>query len=251
MHRFYLPPEQCCGTSLLLAGREAHHALHVLRVRQGERVTVLDGAGHEFLCQVHDAGHDAMPLAVVEKKANLPLPCQITLLQAIPRGKLFDSIIQKATELGVFRIVPILAERVVSRLDSEDAANKSGKWRQLAIEAIKQCGSPWLPQVESPLTLGQFLSRREKFDLPLVAALEGERRHPREYFREFLATHRHLPASACVWIGPEGDFTPAEMDRIKGEGALPMTLGPFVLRTETAAAYCLSILNYELHSPAA
>ena len=251
MHRFYLPPEQCCGASLQLAGREAHHALHVLRLRQGDRLTVLDGAGHEFLCEVRRASRDTVPLAVVGKKSSPPLPCRITLLQAIPKGKLFDSIIQKATELGAFRIVPILAERVVSKLDPEETANKSGKWRQVAIEAIKQCGSPWLPQVESPLTPGQFLSRGEAFDLPLVAALESERRHPREWFREFYAAHKRLPASACVWIGPEGDLTPEEMDQIKGHGALPITLGPWVLRTETAAIYCLSILNYELQCQAA
>jgi len=250
MHRFYLPPEQCRDTSLLLTGREAHHALHVLRVQQRERVTVLDGAGHEFLCEVQDAKCQALQLVVVGKKTASPVPCPITLLQAIPKGKLFESIIQKATELGASRIVPILSERVVSKLDPEDATSKTDKWRQIAIEAIKQCGSPWLPQVEPPLTPAQFVSRGEKFDLPFVAALEGERRHPREYFREFFATHKRVPASTCGWIGPEGDFTPEEMNRIKGEGALPITLGPLVLRAETAATYSLSILNYELHSPA-
>ena len=249
MHRFYLPPEQCRDTTLRLAGREAHHALHVLRVRPGERVTVLDGTGHEFLCQVHEANRDALQLTVVERKTIPVLPGQITLLQAIPKGKLFESIVQKATELGASRIVPILSERVVSRLDDHDAADKTDKWRQVAIEAVKQCGSPWLPHVESPLTPGQFLARGENFELPLVAALEGERRHPRECIREFHAAHKRLPTSACVWIGPEGDFTPAEMEHIKSEGALPITLGPLVLRTETAATYCLSVLNYELRSP--
>jgi 16S rRNA (uracil1498-N3)-methyltransferase len=189
-------------------------------------------------------------LAVVEEQAATALSCQITLLQAIPKGKLFESIIQKATELGAFRIVPVLAERVASKLDDEDAVHKTEKWRHVAIEAIKQCGSPWLPQIEPPMTPGQFLSRRERFELPLVAALDGERRHPREFFANFQARHHRLPASICIWIGPEGDFTPAEMESIKTAGALPITLGSLVLRTETAATYCLSILNYELHSPA-
>jgi 16S rRNA (uracil1498-N3)-methyltransferase len=248
MHRFYLPPGQCHGTSLCLSEREAHHALHVLRVRQEERVTVLDGNGHEFLCTVGKASRDAIQLNVVQEKSHTPLPCRITLLQAIAKGKVFESIVQKATELGAYRIVPILSERVLTKLEGEEAAHKTDKWRQVAIEAIKQCGSPWLPEVEPPMTPQQFLLREEHFDSPLIAALEGERRHPREYFCSFRAQHGRPPASVCVWIGPEGDFTPAETNLIKAGGALPVTLGPLVLRTETAATYCLSVINYELQS---
>lgn len=249
MHRFYLPPDQCRTAVLHLTGREAHHALHVLRVREGEKVTVLDGDGHELFCQVGTASRDTVQLEVVEKKSHSALPCRITLLQAIPKGKLFESIVQKATELGAFRIVPILSERVVSKLDGQEAAHKTDKWRQVAIEAIKQCGSAWLPQVELPLTPAGFLSRGEKFDLPLVAALEDERRHPRDYFADFQAQHNRRPASVCIWIGPEGDFTQEEMKSIKTAGALPITLGNLVLRSETAAIYCLSVLNCELHAP--
>lgn len=249
MHRFYLPPDQCRSAVLHLTGREAHHALHVLRVLEGEKVTVLDGAGQELICQAGKANREAVQLNVVEKTFHPALPCRTTLLQAIPKGKLFESIVQKATELGAFRIVPILSERVVSRLDDKEAAHKTDKWRQVAIEAIKQCGSPWLPQVELPVTPAKFISRGETFDLPLVAALDGERRHPRECFVNFQAQHNHMPATVCIWVGPEGDFTPDELQHIKGTGACPVTLGPLVLRAETAATYCLSVLNYEFQFP--
>jgi len=248
MHRFYLPPDQCRDSSLRLADREAHHAIHVLRVRRGERVAVLDGAGREFLCEVQDIGRDAVQLTIVQQNLVPPLPASVTLLQAIPKGKLFESIVQKTTELGVARIVPILSERVVAHLDDEDGAQKADKWRQVAVEAIKQCGSPWLPQIESPMTPKQFLARKEPFELPLLASLQSDRRHPREYFREFQTEHGRLPASVCVWIGPEGDFTPAEVNAIQAEGVRPITLGRLVLRTETAAVYCLSVLNYELQA---
>src|SRR5208283_2194722 len=113
---FYLPPADCNGATLLLTGREAHHALRVLRVRRGDRVTVLDGAGTEFLCDIQNFDPDEIQLVVAEKKSIPPLPYQITLLQALPKGKLFESIIQKATELGVHRIFPLLSERVVTHL---------------------------------------------------------------------------------------------------------------------------------------
>ncbi len=248
MHRFYLPPNECRDSILLLTGREAHHALRVVRVHRGERILVLDGLGAEFLCEVQDHHRDTVKLALVEKRSVSPLPYRITLLQAVPKGKLIESIIQKATELGVYRIVPLLSQRVVTRLQKKGSRDKVSKWQLTAVEAIKQCGSAWLPQVDAPVTPGQFLLRDEEFDLPLLASLQGDRQHPRYYFRAFQVQHGHPPKSVCVWIGPEGDFTPEETEAIKASGALPITLGRLVLRTETAATYCLSILNYELQS---
>ena len=109
MHRFYLPPSVCQNSSLTLSEREAHHALDVLRVRRGERVVVLDGAGHEFLCEVREIERRAATLAVLQKNPIAPLPYQLTLLQAITKGKTMDLIVEKATELGAHRIVPILS----------------------------------------------------------------------------------------------------------------------------------------------
>jgi 16S rRNA (uracil1498-N3)-methyltransferase len=248
MPRFYLSPDRCLGPVLSLVEREAHHALHVLRVQRGERVSVLDGAGHEFLCEVQEVSRDQLHLAVLEQRTAPPLPCQITLFQALPKGKLIESIIQKATELGAARIVPVLSERVVSRIDGESAAQKAAKWQWVAVDSIKQCGTPWLPRVEPPLTFQECLRRQEKFELPLVASLHSGARHPRHYFRTFQQQHSRLPASACVWVGPEGDFSPAELEALVSAGMLPITLGPLVLRAETAATYCLSVLSYELHS---
>jgi 16S rRNA (uracil1498-N3)-methyltransferase len=248
MHRFYLPPEQSRENVLTLSERETHHALHVLRIRQGERLVVLDGAGQELLCEVQRQEHDHLKLNVVQRNFVPPLPYQITLLQAIPKGKIIESIIQKATELGAFRIVPLLSDRVTTQLDDENAASKAEKWRLTAIEAIKQCGSPWLPQVEAPVTPKEYLARGEKFELPLIGSLQNDCRHPREYFKTFYQERKRLPKTVAVWIGPEGDFTPAEMNMVKSAGVLPITLGRLVLRTETAAIYSLSMLNYELQS---
>jgi 16S rRNA (uracil1498-N3)-methyltransferase len=274
MHRFYLPPERCAGAALRLDGREAHHALHVLRVKRGELVAVLDGVGNEFLCAVENSSRQAVTLSVSLKNFTPPPPCSITLLQAVPKGKIIESIIQKAAELGVHRLVPLLTERVVTRLGDEDSASKREKWQQVAIEAIKQCGAVWLPKIEAPTTIEKFLAPHRSggrqtagfveenkkcgslpeaaapthFELALVGSLQSDRRHPRECFREFQAKHGRLPQSIGVWIGPEGDFTMDELKAIKAGGALPISLGRLVLRVETAAIYCLSILNYESNS---
>jgi len=138
MHRFYLPPEQCRDNSLTLTDGGAHHAINVLRVRQGERVVVLDGAGQELMCEVKQLERDQVLLAVSQRNSIPPLPYQLTLLQAIPKGKIMEGIIQKATELGAHRIVPILSDRVTVQLDEERGPNRAEKWRHTAIEAVKQ-----------------------------------------------------------------------------------------------------------------
>jgi 16S rRNA (uracil1498-N3)-methyltransferase len=246
MHRFYLSPDECKTGSLMLTGREAHHASRVLRVRRGEEVVVLDGAGSEFLCYVENPGRDSVQLVVSKKNLILRLPYQIILLQAVPKGKIIESIIQKAVELGANRVVPLLTERVTTRLEGDSAAHKAEKLQHVAVEAIKQCGAAWLPKIETPVTPKEFLARGEKFDLPLVASLQPGSRHAREYFEAFQNEHHRKPESVCVWVGPEGDFTADEVREIQAAGALPISLGRLVLRVETAATFCLSILNHEL-----
>jgi 16S rRNA (uracil1498-N3)-methyltransferase len=246
MHRFYLPPADCRERLLRLDGREAHHALHVLRLQRGERVTVLDGAGYEVLCVVESGSKTSLGLAVQEKKFTPAPACAITLLVAIPKGKLIESIIQKAVELGAHRIVPLLADRVVTQLDYDGAEAKRAKWQTIAIEAIKQCGAPWLPAVAAPQTLAEVLTQGEPSELAFVGSLQTERRHPREWVLDFKKQHGRPPRSAAAWIGPEGDFTLAELSALETAGVRPVTLGPLTLRVETAAIYCLSFLNYEL-----
>ena len=246
MHRFYLPPENCRGNALRLDGREAHHALHVLRLQRGDHVTVLDGVGGEYFCDVESAAKDSLTLAAKERKASPPPRCPVTLFVAVPKGKIIEDIIQKAVELGAFRIVPLLTERVITQLDRDGAELKRDKWQQVAIEAVKQCGTTWLPRVEAPVRLKEYLADAEKPEWMLVGSLQTERRHPREWLRDFQQQTGRRPQSAGVWIGPEGDFTLAELHAIEAIGAKPVTLGNLTLRVETAAIYCLSFLNYEL-----
>jgi 16S rRNA (uracil1498-N3)-methyltransferase len=119
--------------------------------------------------------------------------------------------------------------------------HKAEKWQQTVVEAIKQCGQRWLPQVEAPIELPDLLARGDKSDLSLVGSLQSDARHPREYFQA------GKPATICLWIGPEGDFTEAELSAIQKAGARPISFGPLVLRSDTAAIYALSIVSYELN----
>jgi 16S rRNA (uracil1498-N3)-methyltransferase len=247
MHRFYLPPENCKGSSLLLEDREAHHALHVLRLRKGERVDVLDGAGHVFHTEAANVSKRSIELLFKRREFKPPLPFQVTLIQAIPKGRTFENIIQKATELGAARIIPLLTERVVVHLGDESGETKLAKWRQVAIEAIKQCGSPYLPKLENPITLPNLLQRGDGADLSFVGDLTETTAHPGKCFQDYAAAHSGAsPKAVAAWVGPEGDFTPGELEAIRASGAKPITLGPLVLRSDTAALYLISVINYEL-----
>lgn len=249
MHRFYVPPAQAQNSEIVLEDAEAHHSLHVLRIRDKERVVVLDGAGNELMCEVRHAAKEQLHLKVLQRQFSPPLPCKLVLIQAVTKAKTMDLIVQKATELGAHRIVPVMAERSVSQIEDGAVAGKLEKWHATMIEAIKQCGSPWLPQLDPPQTAQKFLASSERFELSLIASLQPDARHPREYFQTFSAERKRTPKSVGVWVGPEGDFTPAEINSIRQTGALPITLGPLILRSETAAIYCLSVLNYEVQAP--
>jgi 16S rRNA (uracil1498-N3)-methyltransferase len=248
VHRFHLPPELCRAAEFSLSESDAHHATKVLRLREGDAVTVLDGAGGIIEGTIRSAGKREVVVGV-RHRTQAPEPAfRLHLIQAIPKAKLMESIIQKATELGVARVVPLLADRVVTHLDGEGAEAKAAKWQQVAIEAIKQCGQPWLPKVEPPMTPTDWLKRNENAELCLVGALRPGSRHPKAFFEEFARRHGRRPKDVAIWIGPEGDFTPAELDAAEAAGARPITLGPLVLRVETASIYCLSVANYEMRA---
>ena len=246
MQRFFLLPEQTRDDLLTLTEREAHHALNVLRVQPGDAVTVLNGQGEKISCQVAELRRKEVRLRVVHREQASPRPWPITLIQALPKGKTFDTIVQKATELGAGRIIPLLSQRVVSHVDDDRSASKLEHWRAIAIESVKQCGSPWVPALDAPATLPQLLSRLPASPLRLVASLRPNARHPRAIIQPVLSQSENAKAGIQVFVGPEGDFTDDELQCLENAGAQPVSLGSLVLRADTAAIYALSMLNYEI-----
>ena len=261
MRRFFLPHFQ----QPELRADEAHHAIHVLRLKVGDTLTLFDGRGHEAQCRIVETTRDAVRLAILQQSTTPPLLCRITLAQAIPK-KNMDLIVQKATELGVAAIVPLVSERTIKRPtgSSRSERGKLDRWREIALEGCKQCGNNWLPEIHAPQKAVEFIGNlssaphpnplsvhgeREscewRFDLKLVASLQQDSRPLKAVLAD--SQIRRLPVSSVlILIGPEGDFTPAEIAAAKSAGCLPLSLGPLVLRAETAALYALSILHHEL-----
>ena len=247
MHRFYLPPDAWNADALALTGAEAHHARNVLRLASGQKVVIFNGQGREITAEIISSDNREVALRKLHESTTAPLRCRITLGQAIPKGKNMDLIVQKAVEIGAAEIAPIISDRTIVRLDEDDAAQKQSKWQTIAIEAAKQCGQNWLPEVQTPRTLAQFFGGQHRFDLQLIGSLQSDALHLKSILAEHAAAHDgQRPMNVLMLIGPEGDFTPAELNLARSHGCRPITLGPIILRVETAAIYCLSVLSYEL-----
>jgi 16S rRNA (uracil1498-N3)-methyltransferase len=249
MNRFYISPENWHPDGLVLAGSEAHHARDVLRMKRGEKLVLFNGRGHEITAEIVDLGSGEIRLRKLHEAETPPLRCRIVLGQAVPKGKNMDLIMQKAVEIGATEIAPIISDRTIVQIDSESAAQKQSKWQQIAIEAAKQCGQNWLPRVHVPRKLAEFFDTatpKAGFDLRLIGSLQPDAQHLKKILADYSSEHQHRPQNVLMLVGPEGDFTPAELALARRHGCRPITLGPIILRVETAAIYCLSILSYEL-----
>lgn len=235
MPRFHLPPDS--WQSATLTGDEAKHLAQVLRIRAGENVTVFDGCGRRAEAEVLSVSRDEVSLKLGEAITPPPPRPAITLAQAIPKGKNMDLIVQKAVELGVAAIQPLVTKNTIV----QPGEGKSDKWRRTALEACKQCGQDTLPAIADPLPFDRWLaSLSENPGLNLIASLAPGAKP----FRDTLRAHPST-TSATLLIGPEGDFTPEETAAALAAGFLPVTLGSIILRVETATLFCLSALRYE------
>lgn len=235
MPRFHLPPED--WTNAVLTGDEAKHLTQVLRIRPGETVTVFDGCGRRAEAEVLTNSRDHVSLKLGESLTPEPPLPSITLAQAIPKGKNMDLIVQKAVELGVARIQPLVTKNTIV----QPGEGKSDKWRRNALEACKQCGQDTLPQINDPLPFKNWIrDSAETGGLKIIASLAPGARP----IRETLRAHPDI-REATLLVGPEGDFTAEEIQAAIDAGFLPVSLGNIVLRVETATLFCVSALRYE------
>ncbi len=246
--RAHCQPSQREPREIRLSADESHHLVIVNRAAIGDTVVAFDGRGSEWICELADDNRGAALLKVRFAQKARPLPFEITLGQALPKGPHMDAIVRKATELGVARIVPLESERTQIHLDEARSDKKAGKWQTAALEAAKQCGNPWLPEIAPVQKTVVFMESARGFELKLIASLQPGARPLKAVLAAFQSAQGRAPKKVLWLIGPEGDFTPAELSVAKNCGFEPITLGPLVLRCETAAIYALSILSHELQN---
>ncbi len=244
--RFYLPPDQWQEGSLALAGDEARHCSQVTRHRVGDEVCVFDGKGRRATAKIESLSKQSVDLQILSVSAQTDVHAPLTLVQGITKGDTMEWIIEKAVELGVRRIVPLMSARSIVRLDTSESLKKRDKWQRVALEACKQCGQDWLPEVETPCSLPVAISLYAETSLRFVASLKENASSLRNLWNRNADDGNPIVRSAAVAIGPEGDFTDEEYLALHQASWRPWSLGVRTLRSETAAICALSILGYEL-----
>ena len=239
--RVHIDEDLQAGQRLTIEGSAGNHIGRVLRLRVGESVTLFNGQGGEYAASIEEIRRDTVMVTVQERRdAERESPCQIVLAQGISRGERMDWVVQKATELGVARIVPLFTERSVVHLDDKQAARKVQHWRAIAIAACEQSGRNRVPEIAQPVGLYALL---EQATIPHGTAPRGAALllSPGAALR--IADIAPDEAGATVLIGPEGGLADLEQETAVKSGFTPVRLGPRVLRTETAAVCALTLLQ--------
>ena len=233
--RFHLPAAAWSSPHLTLTHDEAQHCSRVMRKQPGDEIEIFDGAGRVAVCEIVQVSKSEVQAQIVSETRVEPFQTAIHLLPALIKAEPFEWLLEKAVELGAASIQPVITERCVIHLDAAQTEKKLAKWRRHMVESAKQCHTPFVPDLRAPVSFVTAL--KITADLKLIPALSEHSRTLKQITPA---------ASVAVLIGPEGDFTPEEEEQAFAAGFAPVTLGPLILRAETAAIATLAILGHEL-----
>ena len=233
--RVHVDADLATGERVLVTGAAANHIMRVLRLRAGDALTVFNGRGGEFGGAIEEFRKDSVLVGLNEARAmERESPLALTLAQGVSRGERMDWILQKSTELGASRIVPVLTERSVVRLDAKQAERKLHHWRGIAVAACEQSGRNRVPEVAAPVGFHDFLGSAGAEATRLLLSPGGELG---------IEDLRDVGSGVTVLIGPEGGLTEVEQESALRAGFTPVRMGPRILRTETAAIAALTIIQ--------
>lgn len=227
--------------TIKITGSDAHHLMHVMRAKAGKLVTVVDDNGQVAAMEMVAFSDSAVTLQLKEHlAADTESPLKIMLAQCLLKADKMDMVVQKAVELGAVGVIPISSQNCVARYDAKKGAARKDRWQKIADEAAKQCGRTALLKVRPIVTLGQFIADMQANDSSLVFFYENENEQSaKEYLRSLKAKQ------IVLLVGPEGGFSLDEAKLIEEAGGKSVTLGPRILRAETAALTAIAVTQYE------
>jgi 16S rRNA (uracil1498-N3)-methyltransferase len=239
MHRLFCNSKDISGDRIVVSDKEqVHHFKNVARCALDSDVGIFDEKGNEYICRAEKVSPEKAVFKIKESRGFVPQEkMHITLACAMPKKTKIEDIIDKATQLGVDRIIPLVTERVIVKLDKHKEALRQERWKKIALAASLQSQRNTIPAVEPVREFKEVLSGIDDFDLKLIPTLEGERKPLREVL------DKAHPKKVLLFIGPEGDFSPEEVKSAVGAGCVPVTLGELVFRVETAAVAVVSFLR--------
>jgi len=242
MYRFFVDKNQISRTGVVITGSDVNHIKNVLRMKQGEEVSVMvPGDDNEYRCEIAEFSEEEVILSILfVKKSNVELSSKITLFQALPKADKMELIIEKAVELGAFRIVPVATKRSVVKLDKAKEDKKIARWNKISEAAAKQSKRAIVPEVSGVKSFKEAVDECADMDIKLIP-YELSDPDSMEKTRQLFASIK-AGNSVGIFIGPEGGFTQEEVSYAMDKGLLPITLGHRILRTETAGLTVLSWL---------
>lgn len=244
MSRFYVPQSSVKDGAIVVDGEEAHHIIDVMRLKPSDEVVAFDGSGREYAGIISKTGSRSVTIRIVRTlEARPSTSARITLVQAVPKKSRMDYIVEKATELGVFRIAPVMTARTIPDWDEAKRSLSEKRWRKIAVEASKQCGRADIPSVSGIMDIPGFLQEDNRFDLAMIATLDGGEGGVETVKR---ALEGFSGKDIAIAIGPEGDFTPEEVEMCRKSGFRAVTLGRRVLKSDTAGLAALAMMEYAL-----
>ena len=245
MQNFFVETSAVQDGVIRLCGGDVNHMKNVLRMKPGETVRIQNGQGISYTCRISGYEGQEAVLEIVEAEiSDTELPSEIYLFQGLPKGDKMEWIVQKAVELGAAGVIPFAAGRSVVRLDEKKAEKKADRWQAIAKSAAEQCGRAVIPEVSRPVSFAEALKQAAGLDVILIPyELERGMKQTADIIRGIRPGQ-----SVGIFIGPEGGFDAAEIERAQESGARPVSLGSRILRTETAGLTALSILMYHLES---
>lgn len=243
MHHFFVAPDQVENGFCLITGQDVNHIRNVLRMKQGEQVSIRDGISRSYVGELETIGREEVRVRILsEEESDGELPARIYLFQGLPKGDKMELIVQKAVELGAYQIIPVETRRTVVKLDEKKAKAKVRRWNAVAESAAKQSGRALIPEVKEVMTFAEACTWAQTFDRCLIPyELAEGMDHARAALREI-----RPGMQIGIFIGPEGGFDIEEVERARAAGICPITLGRRILRTETAGMAALSILMFHL-----
>ncbi|KYO65162.1 Ribosomal RNA small subunit methyltransferase E [Thermovenabulum gondwanense] len=245
MPLFFIKETPVAGKVVKITGEDAHHISKVLRYKKGDIIEVSNGISYsgEGIIEEIDNKNNIIKVKIIKEEKDESGFTEITLFQAIPKGQKFDLIVQKNVEIGVKRIVPVFTKRIIPRYEEVKISDKIERWNKIAMEAAKQCKRKDIPLVEKPLNFQQLQEKIKNFDFFLVP-WENEKSLTLKQVMNNIK--KGEAQKIAIFIGPEGGFDEEEIKNCVEKGAIPLTLGKRILRTETAGFVVSTIMMYEL-----
>ena len=238
--RIFVHPENINKTNILLKGEPLKKVSRVLRLKTQDELCVFDGTGAEYLTQIISLTAEQGELKILAKKHPLrESPLEIHLGQAVPKANKMDLIVQKAVELGVFEVHPFLSDRTIPDYDQGQTKRRVQRWQKISQEAARQSGRAQIPKVNIPVGFKYLLKLPPEKSFKFILQKDFSNNLEKNSFKN--------QEKSCIFflVGPEGGFTPEEINLARDEGFEPLSLGPRILRTETVALAFLSILQYK------